>query len=182
MRRLPRHRRRVDPRRGRAGRRVQQRRRQCARPARRGGVFPRQRAQACLYRRRGAHAQQLGVQRPAEDPRRAAGAPHVHPRNDGAAQSPGDDLIPLPAAQLQAHPGRHDHRAPELRRAAGASGPAAGCGRAARPHGGRRYARRAHAARPVLRKRMHLDRCGHLRHRSCRKPAHGAAFAKRCRR
>jgi len=53
---------------------------------------------------------------------------------------------------------------------------------AARPHGGRRYARRAHTARPVLRKRMYLDRRGHLRHRSCRKPAHGAAFAKRCRR
>ena len=41
------------------------RRRACA--ARRGGVLPRQRKQARLYHRRGAHAQQLGVQRPAEN-------------------------------------------------------------------------------------------------------------------
>lgn len=64
---------------------------------------------------------------------------------------PATILSPLPAAQLQAHPGRYDRRAPELCGAAGTPEPAAGRGRAARPHGGRRYARRADAARPVLR-------------------------------
>ena len=62
---------------------------------------------------------------------------------------------------------------PELCSTARTPGSAAGRGRIARPHGGRRHARRADAARPVLRQRCDHHRSGHLRHGPCRQPAHG---------
>ena len=69
-----------------AGRRLQQRRGPGPGPAGRGHLCPGGGEKAGVHHRRGAHAQHPRLQRPAEDPGGAPGAPDVHPGHHGAPQ------------------------------------------------------------------------------------------------
>ena len=108
---LPRHRERQLSGRAGAGRRLQQRRGPGPGPAGRGHLLPRPGQKAGLHHRRGPHALPLGLQRPAEDPGGAAGAPDVHSGHHGAPQGARHHPLPLPALLLPPHPAQ-GHRGP----------------------------------------------------------------------
>ena len=116
---LPRHRERAIFGRGRAGRGVEQRRRQRARAARRGDLLPRAGEKARVYRRRSPHALNARVQRTAQDLGGAARASDVHSGDDGAAQGARDHSLALPALLLPPHPAERHCRQTQLHRAAG---------------------------------------------------------------
>ena len=110
MRRVPRHSGRLGARRDRNRRGVQQRRGQHPRPARRNALHPGAGQKARVHHRRGAYAVHRRVQRAAQNARRAARARAVHPRDDRAAQGPGDHPFALSALRLPPHR-RGGHRA-----------------------------------------------------------------------
>ena len=104
-------------RRDRDGRRLQQRHRQYPRDHRGGALQARVRALQGLYPRRGAHALGGGLQRVAQDARRAAGACEVHLRDHGDPQGSRHRAVALPAIRSASHrsrpadrPAQVDHR------------------------------------------------------------------------
>ena len=89
-------------RRDRDGRRLQPLRRRRPRPARAGRLRARRRPLEGLHPRRGAHADQGGLERLPEDARGAAAEHRLRPRHDRGPQGDGDDRRPLPALRLPA--------------------------------------------------------------------------------
>ena len=102
MRVLPDDRRRHLDRRDRDGRRLQPLGRRRPRPARAGRLRARRRPLEGLHPRRGAHADQRGLERLPEDARGAAAEHRLRPRHHRVAQGDGDDRRPLPALRLPA--------------------------------------------------------------------------------
>ena len=122
-----------------------------------------------LHHRRGAHALQAGLQRPAEDAGGAAGPREVPVRHDRDREGAGDGALAHPA--LRPAPGRAagDGGAPRPHlRQGGRARRGGGAGRH-RPRRGGLGARRALAARPG-----HRARGRRGRHAGCRHPAHDA--------
>ena len=89
-------------RRDRDGRRLQPLGRRRPRPARAGRLRAGRRPLEGLHPRRGAHADQGGLERLPEDARGAAAEHRLRPRHDRVAQGDGDDRRPLPALRLPA--------------------------------------------------------------------------------
>ncbi len=79
-----------------------------------------------LHHRRSPHAHARGLQRLAQDARRAARARQVHLLHDRSHQAAGDDPLALPALRLCGHPDALDRRAAAAdRRSRGGHGRAA---------------------------------------------------------
>ena len=113
-----------------------------------------------LHHRRSPHAHARGVQRPAEDARRAAGAREVHILHDGSDKNPRHDPLPLPALRFRRHFHPRDLRAAGAdRQGRGGRGRARGPG-GARPAGGRLDARQPIAAGATPRLRPRADHRG----------------------
>ena len=123
VRKLPGDRRRRRRRRAGNRRRQQPRHRRDSRAAAERAVPARRRSRYKIYIIDEVHMlTQDGVQRPAEDARRAAAARQVHLRHDRSAEDPDHDPVALPAVRFR----RHRQR-PHRRAAAKPSSPARGC-------------------------------------------------------
>ncbi|CPJ86810.1 Uncharacterised protein [Bordetella pertussis] len=128
--------------------RLQPRRRGNDPAARAGGLRAGGRPLQGLHDRRSAHADRACLQRHAQDAGRAAAARQVHPGDHRSAENPGHGVVALPAVQSQADAARRDRGA-----SAGSAGRRADRLRSAgaapdRPGGRRFHARRAVADRP----------------------------------
>ena len=149
VRAVPRHRRGPPCRRDGDGRRLPHRRRRDPRADRRRALHAGRGALQGLHHRRSAHAVEAGLQRAAEDARRAAAARQVHLRHHRDPQGAGDDAVALPA--LRPAPRRRRSCWPSITPAIAATerrrGRAGGAG-ADRPRRRRLGARRPVAARP----------------------------------
>ena len=155
VRRLPGHRRRIAAGRDRAGRCLQRQRQRCPLPAG-GGHLPALDAEkARVYHRRGTHALQGRLQRPAEDHGGAAGAPVVHSGHHRAAEGARHHSVPVPALFLQADPAPRHGAAASPGGAGGGHRPDERRSGAAGADGQRRSARRAEPAGSVPRRRHH---------------------------
>ena len=148
------------------GRGVQQRRGRYPRPAGRSGVSALGLPVQGIHHRRGAHALHAGVQCPAQDDGRTAGACDLHSGHHRGAESPGDHPQPMPAVRLCPDHGPGHRGTADLSWPAGKNRAGTGCGPADRPSGRRCHARcTLHSG--------YLRRCGQPRGRSAGAPDGG---------
>ena len=110
------------------------------------GVRPSRSRYQDLHHRRSPHAHARGIQRPAEDPRRAARACQVHLLHHRADENPDHDPLAVPAVRFCGHSDPLDPPAARADRGGGRGGSRAGGAGSPGPAGGRLDARQPIAA------------------------------------